>query len=138
MDDNERLIRKNNIAAYLFLAGAIISSLLLLFMVFVFALIFGSINAIFQSVGGHADNGFYAGDIWQLYLFGLLVVTGIVAQFAAFVMIKIRSRYGRVAGIASCVLSLVLFTPVVLLLIYPFAFLVGNEGKYFYKYLIKK
>ena len=138
MDDNQRLLKKNNISAYLFLAGGTVSALLLMFMAFVFMLIFGSITALFQSVGGKAENGFYASDIWQLYLFGLFAVVCVIAQLTAFVLMKMRSRYGRVVGIVACVLSLISFTPVVLLLIYPFAFLVGNEGKYFYRYLIKK
>ena len=138
MNDSERLIKKNNVSAYLFLISGVVSALLLMFMAFVFILIFGSITALFQGLGGKAENGFYASGIWQLYLFGLFAVVCVIAQLTAFVLMKIRSRYGRVAGIVSFVLSLISFTPVVLLLIYPFAFLIGNEGKYFYKFLIKK
>ncbi len=44
----------------------------------------------------------------------------------------------RLSNYNAVVLTLVLFTPLALLLVYPFAFLVGYDGKYFYQQLNKK
>lgn len=129
------LVRKNNIAAFWFLTTAILSVLLLIFMCFVFTMIFGSINAIFASLGGKAENGFSVAALWQLYAVFFLCVGAIVSQFTAFWLIKTRSRFGRIAGIVSFFLTVLIFTPLSLLLIYPFAFLLGNNGKYIYQNL---
>ena len=133
-----RLIKKNNISAYLFLVTAILCSIALAFFVFVFALIFGSINALFFSLGGNSENSFHLAELWQLYLFAFVSAAAIILQVAAFGFVKTKSPYGRIAGIGAFALTLLVFTPFALVLIYPFAFLVGNEGKYLYQSLKNK
>ena len=131
-------VRKNNISAYWFLVAASLTGLILIVAAWIFIIIFGSIKAIFSGVVGTNENGFYIHESWKLYLFLLLGIAGWFSQIAAFGLMKIKSRHGRIVGIASFVLTLVLFTPLALLLVYPFAFLVGYDGKYFYQQLNKK
>ena len=136
--DLAKLTRKNNISAYLFLAAAILCGLSLVFFAFVFTLIFGSISAIFSGVAGVGDNGFYITDAWELYAIFFICVLMVFLQIAAFGLIKAESRYGRIVGIVTFIVTILTFTPFALLLIYPFAFLIGNDGKYFYQHLSKK
>ena len=74
----------------------------------------------------------------QLYGVWILCGLAFTAQMLAFGLIKRKSKYGRMAGITAFFVVLLTFPPLAFVLIYPFAFLIGNNGKYFYRHLIEK
>ena len=118
------LAKKNNISAYLFLATAILtllgSALIILFLL-------AMSNPFLM---GAEDSSIMDVTILLLSLFCVITVA---SQIAGFILMKKRSRNARIAAFIAVILTIVTFAPFVVILIYPLVFLLGEDGKSFYK-----
>jgi len=139
----QKLNKKNKTSAVLFLTGAGAVLIVTLLVVFVFMLLFGILQAIFSGAIGSRAAGVSVSSVllditsqfWVLFIFSAVAIVAQIIAGAA--MLKKRS-WARTAGIVAFSITLITFMPVALILIYPFVFLLGNDGKYLYKTLIKK
>jgi uncharacterized membrane protein len=118
------LAKKNNISAYLFLATAILT---LLGSVLIILFLLAMSNPFLT---GPKDSSIMNGTIIVLALFCVITVA---SQIAGFILMKKRARNARIAAFVAVILTVVTFAPFVVLLIYPLVFLLGDEGKNFYK-----
>ena len=137
----QKLDRKNKTSAVFFFAGAaavfVITALFILFFMFVF----GALQATFDGILGNRAAGDTGSILFQMlksfWVFIVFALAAIAPQIVAGIAMLKKLRWARTAGIAAFFLTLMAFTPVALLLIYPLVFLLGNDGKYLYKTLIK-
>lgn len=121
--EDTALDKKNKISAYLFLITAILTLIGGALSTFY---ILAAINPLLM---GAQDASIVNVTISFLVVFCIVAAA---SQIAAFFMIKGRSKNARVIAFAAFLLTLVTFTPLALVLIYPLIFLLGKEGKNFY------
>lgn len=137
-----KLEKKNKTSAVFFLAGAATVFLITAGFILIFMFLFGALQAIFSGVLGSRAAGDASSIIFQMletfWVFVVFAAAAIVPQIIAGVAMLKRRHWARAAGIAAFFVTLLTFTPVALLLVYPLVFLLGNDGKYLYKDLINK
>jgi hypothetical protein len=123
--DETALARKNNISAYLFLGTAVLTFLGTILM-FLFTLFF-----VTDIITPH----YFMPPLYKIavFLLDFLCVAAVSAQVAGYYLIVKRSRHARIGAIVALILTLLTFTPLAVILIYPLVFLLGDEGKNFYK-----
>lgn len=137
----QNLERKNKRAGVFLLAGAaavfVIAVLFILFFIFVF----GALQATFDGILGSRAASDTTPILFEMlkafWIFAVFALAAIASQIVAGVAMLKKLRWARAAGIAAFFIALITFTPVALVLIYPLVFLLGNDGKYLYKTLIK-
>lgn len=123
--DEAALSRKNNISANLFLVAAVLMFLGTI-LTFLFTLFF-----VTDIINPH----YFMPPLYKIafFLLDFLCVAAVAALVAGYYLIKNRSRHARTAAVISLVLTFFTFAPLVVILIYPLVFLLGDEGKNFYK-----
>lgn len=122
--DETALAKKNNISAYLFLATAILT---LLGSVLIILFLLAMSNPFLMGAKGSSIMDTI------LALVALFCVITVASQIAGFILMKKRSPRARIAAFLAVILTVVTFAPFVVFLIYPLVFLLGEEGKNFYK-----
>lgn len=142
---SQKTLRRNKISAWVFFASAIFTIVLTIIFVGMFVMIFGMSQVVIDS-GMKVTFGDtytsqpteFSGFLYaskQLYIVWILCAVAFVAQIAAFALMIKKSKFGRPIGIAAFVIAALSFPPTAPVLIYPFAFLIGNDGKYLYRNL---